>query len=184
MLFRHELPRFEHEEAQLLHRQALRPRIDRDAQQPQESPHEYVGDPERPRESLHEGLQHVARREGRLFRKTRADHLRRDLGEHEDQERDCDGRHSENDLVVSEQPDRDHADQHRDHGVHQRVACKQHRKEPVCLAQQLGGEPRAAVAGALERAQAVAVDRHHPGLGHREKTGNGEQDSERDELRR
>jgi len=40
------LPGLEHEEAQLLHRQALRSRVDRDAQQPQQAAHEQVHDPQ------------------------------------------------------------------------------------------------------------------------------------------
>ena len=182
MLLRHELPGFQHEEAQLLHRQALRPWVDRDAQQPQQAADEQVDDPQRPCRRLDERLEHVARRKGGPLRIARADHLRRDLGEHEDEESHDDSGDSENDPVVAEEVDGHHADDHRDRGVHQRVAGEQHRQKPVGPAQELGGEPRATMAGALERAQAVAVDRHHPGFRHGEKPGEDQQEDERAEL--
>ncbi len=182
VLLRHELPGLEHEEAQLLHRQALRSGVDRDAQQPQQAADEEVHDPEHPGRCLDERLEHVARRKGGLLRIAGADHLRRDLGEHEDQQSHYDGGDSENDPFVAEQVDCHDADDHRDRRIHQRVAGEQHRKQPVGPAQELGGEPRAAVAGALERAQAIAVDRHHAGLRHGEKSGEDQQESERDEL--
>ncbi len=135
VLLRHELPGFQHEESQLLHRQALRSRVDRHAQQPQQAADEQVHDPQRPRRQLNERLEHVARRKGSPFRIACADHLGRDLGEHEDQQSHHDGGDSENDPVVAEQVDSHDADDHRDRRIHQRVAGEQHRKEPVGPAQ-------------------------------------------------
>jgi len=67
VLLRHELPGFQHEEAQLLHRQALRP-LGRSGRAAATAGSGRTGDdPQRPCRRFDERLEHVARRKGGLL---------------------------------------------------------------------------------------------------------------------
>ena len=101
----------------------------------------------------------------------RADDLGRDLGEHEQSERDRDGAERECRLALAEQPFGDDRGHGRCGRGNERVAQKDHAKQFVRLGQQRQGKLCAvrSLLGAVTKP--VTIDRHHRGLGDREKRG-------------
>ena len=184
VLLGHELPRLEHQRADLVGRQLLRlvalGRVD--AHEREQARHEQVHEPHHRREELEQRSQHVGERQRDALGVGCANHLRRDLGEHEDQERDQQRADAERDLVFAEELDRDDRHQGRRSRVDEVVAEQDHAEQSMGLPQQDGGALCAAVALADEVLQPVTVQRHHARFGNREEGRDHEQHAERAEL--
>ena len=172
VLLRHELPRFQHQQAQLLHRHPLRmgAALRVYAEHVEQRRDEQVHEPDYRVENPEQRLEHIARERRDALRVGRADDFRRDLGEDEDQEGDHQRGGHHHVLVVPEKLDADDGDERRGCGVHQIVAEQDDPEELVGLREQLGGVLGAPVPHAHERLQPIAVDRHHAGFGDGEKT--------------
>ena len=147
--------------------------------------HEQVDEADDPR---HRGLQERHQRVGDVRREAvgvrRADHLGRDLRDDQDRERDRDGARCQHPLLLAEEALGDDRGERRRRGVDQVVAEQDHAEQPVGPAEQRQRELRATLAARGAVLQAIAVRRHHRGLGEREQPGEHEQHREHGEERR
>ncbi len=109
----------------------------------------------------------------------RTDDLGRNLGEHEDRERDGDGSQRQRELAFAEQALGDDGGQCRGCGGDERVAEQNDAQELVDLRKQRERLPGAALAAMGAVAEPVPVRRHHRGLRNREETGGDEQQRKR-----
>jgi hypothetical protein len=116
-----------------------------------------------------------------VLRVGRADHLRDDFGEDQDEEAGGGRRDREDVLARAEEAARDLGNEDRRHGVDHGVAREDEGEELVRAIEERAREPRAAAAFADEVLQAIAVHRHQAGLGTREEARAREQHRERGE---
>ena len=174
VLGRQEVASFQHQGAQLLQAQlggALCGAAPRQPQQPQQRAGEQVDEPHQRIDEPQQRRQDIAGRESDALGVGGADHLRRDLAEHQQEEGHGRGGDGDRPLVLSQHPECDHRAERGCGGVGEVVAEQDHAEQLVGALQELRGEDGAAVAGLGQVLQPVAVERHHAGFGDGEERG-------------
>ena len=179
-----EVVALEHQAANFLLRQRrfdARRRLE--PEQLEQALHEQIDEPDDRRRDAQHRREHVTDQRRQAIGVRGAEHLRRDFGKDQQRERDGDRPERERHLAFAEQALGDDGGDRRGTRGDERVAEQDDAEQLVGLRQQANGELGAALALLGAVAQPIAIDRHHRGLGDREKRGEDEQDRERDQQR-
>jgi hypothetical protein len=151
------------------------------AGEPQQAAHEQVHEPDDRIGEAQQRCQHEGRGEGDLLGIRRADHLGRDLAEHQDHEGDDQRRRGEREFGFAEEAERQVGHERGRCRIDQVVPEQHDTQQAVGAGEELGRQAGTAMPGLHEVLKPIAVERHHAGLGDREEPGDHEEDDQREQ---